>query len=137
MDRPPPGGEPDDETKTASEPTAGGLVAKAVLQRADAGAAAVPGGLRGALQGLISAENRHEIIALTGRTLTIRWDNYRAFQRSIVPTEPCMVVSFLGDTAAGCVFSGCPGGGHAPAGRKSPTSSPQEVNDDFRANGGR
>ena len=77
--------------------TAGGVIAKAIMLRADGGT----GKVQSAIQTVICAENKHELVALVGKTLTVRWDNYRLFQADINPTEPCMVVSFLGDTSVG------------------------------------
>jgi ribosome biogenesis GTPase A len=84
----------------ASEATSGEAVARAAVMahKSSAGAA---GGLRDALHSIIETEGSHELVALVGTTLTLRWDNYSRMKAAIVPTEPCMVVSFLGDTAVG------------------------------------
>lgn len=77
-----------------SAPLGGSLIARAAFRAEGAG-------FQSALKSVIMAENRHELVALVGKTLSVRWDNYRRFQADVIPTEPCMVVSFLGDTAAG------------------------------------
>ena len=114
MERPS-GDEPATESSTSSQgkagevaeplPTSsavsGSLVARAILLRVDGGASSAGPGLQSALQAVIRAESQHELVALVGKSLAVRWDNYRAFSDGIIPTEPCMVVSLLGDTAVG------------------------------------
>lgn len=53
------------------------------------------------LKDQIAQESKHEIVALTGRNLTVNWGNYKRYQEMVSPTDPVMVVSLVGDTSVG------------------------------------